>query len=257
MEEQSQYQNLVMELKKPGSTSRAKKVTLVLWTARPTKDRDRYEGARDIPSNIFLSSSSQDAWGLAHDLGGNEVRDLWRVEIDASNVIQTLDTGRIRQYQTTGMGRVPVKRTELYEEGMGRMASVDKDKTPWEEASSAFRKLPSGMGFEKGLELAMEAEMVAISEPILDLVFLLSTADGLGFVNELKRKFEDAPTEEIIGISSDVLGTLYALQEAVSVLIESEDTKSYDMDELETSANSLESITRGLDKAIHDMAHST
>jgi len=111
-EEQEDYFDLIKELRNPGSTSKPGKKK-VLYTARPVKDRNRYEGAKDIPVNIFLSSDVEDALGLASDLAGNGVRDLWKVVIEDRYLIQTLD-GRVKHYQTTGRGSVvPIYRMEL------------------------------------------------------------------------------------------------------------------------------------------------
>jgi len=106
---QADYFNLVNEIRHPGSSSKGKVVTL--YTARPTRDRERYKGARDIPSNIFLASTLDEAEGLASDLGSNEVRDVWKVRVDTRHLVKTLDTPRIKHYQTTD--RTPVQSTEL------------------------------------------------------------------------------------------------------------------------------------------------
>lgn len=106
--EQLQYFDLIRELEKPGSTQRAGKL-ITLFTARPVKDRRRYERARTIPTNIFLTTDPHRAAGISHDLGGGQVRDIWRVIVDSRYLVKTLDTGRIRDYQVVGKGDVPVK----------------------------------------------------------------------------------------------------------------------------------------------------
>lgn len=106
---QADYFNLVNEIRQPGSSSKGKVVTL--YTARPTRDRERYEGARDIPSNIFLASTLDEAEGLASDLGSSEVRDVWKVRVDTRHLVKTLDTPRIKHYQT--LDRTPVQSVEL------------------------------------------------------------------------------------------------------------------------------------------------
>lgn len=113
--QQYDYFNLVNELRKPGSTSKGK--LLWLYTARPIRDRSRYESAKTVPVNIFLASTFDHALGLATDLGGSEQRDVWKVQIDSRYLVQTLD-GTIKHYQTVGAGReVPVRYMELVVEG--------------------------------------------------------------------------------------------------------------------------------------------
>ena len=121
---QSDYFNLVNEIRHPGSSSKGKVVTL--YTARPTKDRGRYEGARDIPANIFLASTLDEAGGLASDLGSKEVRDVWKVRVDTRHLVKTLDTPRIKHYQTTD--RTPVQDIDLIVPGR-RDASILRSRT--------------------------------------------------------------------------------------------------------------------------------
>ena len=106
---QSDYFNLVNEIRHPGSSSKGRVITL--YTARPTKDRERYEGARDIPSNIFLATTLDEAEGLASDLGSSEVRDVWKVRVDTRHLVKTLDTPRVKHYQTTN--RTPIQDIDL------------------------------------------------------------------------------------------------------------------------------------------------
>lgn len=121
---QHDYFNLVRELQTPYSTSSKTKI-LTLYTARPIKDRGIYQKAsRDsasgtafIPSGLFLTTSPYSAYGLAHDLGTNEVRDVWKLKIDSKYLIQTLDAVNEKQYQVIGNKEIPVKWIELYEEG--------------------------------------------------------------------------------------------------------------------------------------------
>ena len=111
VQEQADYFNLVKELQSPGSSSRGKNVTL--WTARPTKDRARYEGAHTVPPNIFLTNDPDRAYGLAQEgeLGGQ--RDVWRVVMSEAHLVVTLDRGTMRDYQVVGKGPVPVKSLSL------------------------------------------------------------------------------------------------------------------------------------------------
>lgn len=121
---QSDYFNLVNEIRHPGSSSKGKVVTL--YTARPTRDRERYEGARDLPANIFLASTLDEAEGLASDLGSSEVRDVWKVRVDTRHLVKTLDTPRVKHYQTTD--RTPVQDIDLIIPGR-REASTLRSRT--------------------------------------------------------------------------------------------------------------------------------
>jgi hypothetical protein len=107
---QADYFNLINEIRRPGSTLKGKRLTL--YTARPRRDRARYDDARTLPLNIFLSSSLNDAMGLARDFGGGEVRDVYRVRMDSRYLVNTLDSGSLRHYQTVGAAPVPVDSIE-------------------------------------------------------------------------------------------------------------------------------------------------
>ena len=110
-EETSDYFNLVRELRKPGSSSRGRDLTL--YTARPVKDRHLYEHATSIPSNIFLTNDVERAIGLAQEgeLGGK--RDVWRVVVNEVHLVKTLDTGRVKDYQVVGKEKVVIRDIEL------------------------------------------------------------------------------------------------------------------------------------------------
>lgn len=114
------YFHLVMELKKPGSSKKPGK-NLTLWTARPTKDRKLYQDAKHVPTNIFLTTDSHRAYGIAHDLGGHEVRDLWKMVINEKYLLKTLEAGHVRDYQTIGQKQVPVVRSTLIHQGEANM----------------------------------------------------------------------------------------------------------------------------------------
>jgi len=108
---ESDYFQLVKELRHPGSTARAGEKVLFLYTARPTKDRHLYEHARSVPTNIFLSTSYDEAEGYARDMGE---RDIWRVRIKLKHLVETLDRGRLKNYQAVAPGSsVPVESIEL------------------------------------------------------------------------------------------------------------------------------------------------
>lgn len=106
------YFALVGELRHPGRSQKEADKTVALYTARPAKDRRLYEGARHIPSNIFLTTSFDEAEGYMVEFGGE--RDIWKVRIKKKHLIQTLDTPRIKNYQAfSSTGRVPVESIEL------------------------------------------------------------------------------------------------------------------------------------------------
>ncbi len=108
---QSDYFNLVKELRSPGSLSKSQLLTL--FTARPKKHREIYLNSKTIPSNIFLTDKLDSAEGLAIDLGGSDgTRDVWKVKIKSKYLVQTLD-GFEKQYQVVGDDQVPVESLEL------------------------------------------------------------------------------------------------------------------------------------------------
>lgn len=90
---QAKYFQLINEIRKPGSTSKSKRIKL--YTARPKADRDRFAEATTLPLNLFLSSSESDAEGIAAD--GD--RDLYVVITDIAYLVQTLDTPSVKHYQ--------------------------------------------------------------------------------------------------------------------------------------------------------------
>jgi hypothetical protein len=110
MDLQTDYFNLVNEIKKPGSTQNIK--VLTLYTARPASDREVFESSRTLPVNIFLTNSFDHAIGLALDLAGSQgMRDVWRVMVYSRYLTQTLD-GPVKYYQIT-VPEAPVKSMDL------------------------------------------------------------------------------------------------------------------------------------------------
>lgn len=109
------YFNLVEELRNPGRSEKAGNRVVTLFTARPKKDSRVLQSALEIPSRIFLTSRPDDAEGIGADFGG---RDIYAVKIQAKYLVETLNTGYIRHYQTkvTPSGRVPVKSIEKISE---------------------------------------------------------------------------------------------------------------------------------------------
>lgn len=108
-EEMADYLHLVSEMRSPGSTSRSNRI-ITLYTARPVRDRVIYTDASTVPPGIFLTSDLEDAMGIAADAGG---RDVWEVGIRESEVVQTLDRGKIGWYQVVGTSPVPIDYIEL------------------------------------------------------------------------------------------------------------------------------------------------
>lgn len=87
-EEMEDYQNLVGEIKEPGSTKTKTEITL--YTAQPKGfDRNRY-----VEKGLFLTSDYSDAIGLAHDRG----REVFELQIPRKDVLET-KSGRIHWYQ--------------------------------------------------------------------------------------------------------------------------------------------------------------
>jgi tRNA nucleotidyltransferase/poly(A) polymerase len=109
------YFNLLKELLHPGSSAKGKR--RVLYTARPTKDRKMYERTNQIPVGVFLTTNPDDAVGLAVDLGGSEKRDVWRVVMDDSHLVMTLDSGSTKHFQVVGRRPAPVQDMSLIMEG--------------------------------------------------------------------------------------------------------------------------------------------
>ena len=120
MEEMTDYQNLIKEIQKPGSSLVGK--TLTLYTARPIKDRQTYLHHKTLYPGIFLSNDADHVYGLANDLGNQETRDVWEVRINSRYLIQTLQGG-VKYYQVIGSKQVPVVSMDLISEGSQRLSS--------------------------------------------------------------------------------------------------------------------------------------
>lgn len=113
---QQDYFSLVREMKHPGSGQSVKIITL--YTARPVQDRALYENAQAVPSNLFMTTSFDRAEGIGMDLGGSSGnRDIWKVRIEQKYLIETLNTGQVRDYQVIGDGMVPIKGIQLISPG--------------------------------------------------------------------------------------------------------------------------------------------
>lgn len=88
--ERMDYANLIQEIKKPGSTSSGKPITL--YTSQPIG----FDEAQEVRSGVFLTSDYSDAVGLNMD---RKDREVYKVVLPISAVMQTLDRGRIGWYQ--------------------------------------------------------------------------------------------------------------------------------------------------------------
>lgn len=129
---QANYFDLISEIKKPGS-SRTPGKNLTLYTARPTKDRSRYEKAKEVPINIFLANDIGHVEGLAHDLSSKGARDIWKVVINERDVILTNDAGRVKYYQVVGKGpTIKVSKMELVAPGMEESVEINEAKEPYD-----------------------------------------------------------------------------------------------------------------------------
>ena len=78
---------------------------MTLYTARPEKDREFYEKGQKLPLGVFLTTDSDFATGFGLDY--NEQRDIWKVKIDSSYLIKTMDSPQQKQYQV--VKEAPVK----------------------------------------------------------------------------------------------------------------------------------------------------
>jgi len=94
--EKNDYYTLIEELRKPGSTSVGK--ILTLYTARPIEDREYFRKTKTLPINLFLTNNYDHANGIASDLStSGGARDVYRVKINSKYLTQTLD-GPIKYY---------------------------------------------------------------------------------------------------------------------------------------------------------------
>jgi hypothetical protein len=120
---ESDYFMLVEELRNPGGARRIGNKVITLYTARPAKDRRIYNNARAIPTNVFLTTSEDEAYGYIADSGGG--RDVYKVRIKRMFLVETLDAGSKKNYQTFAGGdrMVPVEDCEMvYEDPQTKIA---------------------------------------------------------------------------------------------------------------------------------------
>ncbi len=106
-EDAADYFKLVQAIRDPSSVKKSGKAVTV-YTARPVKDRRIYDNAKGVPTGIFVTTSADRAEGFGRELGGTEGRDLWKIKISDKNLVRTLKTGRVSDYQVVGKGKVPV-----------------------------------------------------------------------------------------------------------------------------------------------------
>lgn len=108
---QKDYYSLINEIRKPGSTSRGRNVTL--YTARPVNDREFYTSTATLPNGIYLTSSLDSAAGIALDMGSGKARDVWMFRINSKYLLQTLE-GYEKQYRiVAGPEGAPIVAKEL------------------------------------------------------------------------------------------------------------------------------------------------
>jgi hypothetical protein len=110
---EADYFALVQELRHPGKAKAEGEKKVVLYTARPAKDRDVYMKAKTVPANIFLTTSYREAEGYTVEFGGD--RDIWQVAIKKKNLLITLDTPGLKNYQAYAPGgKVPIESIRLF-----------------------------------------------------------------------------------------------------------------------------------------------
>lgn len=74
---------------------------LILYTARPVKDRKFYEDNIRLPANIYLTDNFNRASGIALELAREDkYRDIWKVKLSAYDVVVTFDGGTFKDYMT-------------------------------------------------------------------------------------------------------------------------------------------------------------
>ena len=106
---QIDYFNLINSIRNPNRKNTEK--ILTLYTARPAKDRQLYLDSDRIPTNIFLTNSYENAFGLSLEYSE---RDIWKVRIRSKYLIQTLDSPRDKWYQAVSSGEtIPVESITL------------------------------------------------------------------------------------------------------------------------------------------------
>jgi len=83
---------------------------LWLYTARPKKDRHIYDRDNKVPSNIFLTSDAEEAFGYAQEYPD---RDVYKMKIKQRYLTQTLDAPGKKNFQTISKtGWVPVESSD-------------------------------------------------------------------------------------------------------------------------------------------------
>ncbi len=112
---QSDYFNLIRELRSPGiSSTPGQSKDVVLYTARPTKDKALFTNATSVPGNLFLTNDENRAFGISQEFGG---RDIWAIKINTKYLTETMSAGRLKDYQITGGSTVPILGISLIYDG--------------------------------------------------------------------------------------------------------------------------------------------
>lgn len=110
--ESADYYKLINELRNPGRSKLEGEKVITVYTARPKKDRSLYQGATTIPSNIFVTSSFQEAQGYSLEFGGE--RDIYRLRVKQKYLMETLNSGAVKNYQVWDpSGTVPIDKITL------------------------------------------------------------------------------------------------------------------------------------------------
>ena len=90
----SDFYNLFKKFTNPTPTAPK---ALILYTARPIKDRAVYSTTTEIPNYIWLTNKQHLALALASDFGGE--RDVYRIKILDKYVVKRLDDGTEKHFQ--------------------------------------------------------------------------------------------------------------------------------------------------------------
>lgn len=115
-ETQADYFQLTEELRNPGRARQQGNKVVTLYTARPQRDRNTFDDAKSIPVNVFLTTNENEALGYQRDM---ESRDVYYVRIKRMYLVETLNQGSLKNYQTfNGQGNtVPVVECRVLYEG--------------------------------------------------------------------------------------------------------------------------------------------
>lgn len=116
-EESQDYYNLAKYIKNPRALGQSKIV--IVWTARPKRDRATFENAHEVPKGIFVTTKQSSALGIAQDFGSGDKeqveRDVYRIAIEDKYLLTTNDAIGETWYQVVGnTDKIPVKSVNLW-----------------------------------------------------------------------------------------------------------------------------------------------